>query len=74
MVIFSSVPALILLAVSAGLAIRGRLAARGRTAAWLSVCCASVLVLLILMEGGTLYEGLLCLLLPAWVLMKEPSP
>ena len=74
MVIFSSVPTLILLAVSAGLALWGRLAAQGHTLAWLSVCCASVLVLLILMEGGTLYEGLLCLLLPAWLLMKEPSP
>ena len=62
MVLLRSVPSLCLFAAGMLLALLSRHRRFGRAAAYGSIACADGLILLILMESGTLYEALACLL------------
>ncbi len=71
MVLTHSIPAMCFLGV--GL-ILGFLSGRGRFvrgAAFSAVACGSTALLFLLMEGGTLCEGLACLLLPVFLIMPR---
>ena len=71
MVLTHSIPAMCFLA--AGL-ILGCLSRRRRSAggaAFSAVACGSAALLFLLMEGGTLCEGLACLLPPVFLIMPR---
>ena len=73
MVILRSVPAMILAGAAVILALLARCGRSPRWTAWGSVFSASLLVLPVLAEGGTLYEALAWLLLPVGLMMRRET-
>ena len=71
MTIVHSVPVLALQAAACALALLARFGVRARFTGFLSVMCASFLIVLVLLEGGTLYEALAYLLVIVWLLLPK---
>ena len=71
MTIVHSVPVLVFLAAACILALLARLGVRARFTGFFSVMCASFLIVLVLLEGGTLYEALTYLLITVWLLLPK---
>ena len=71
MTIVHSVPVLAFLAAACILALLARFGVRARFTGFFSVMCASFLTVLVLLEGGTLYEALAYLLVLVWLLLPK---
>ena len=71
MTIIHSVPVLALLAAACALALLAMFGICARFTGFFSVMCASFLTVLVLLEGGTLYEALAYLLITVWLLLPE---
>lgn len=69
MVIFHSIPALVCLLSAFIFALLCRLGKAAQWTGFFSILLAGTLIVLTLMAGGSLHEGLAYLLLPLWLLL-----
>lgn len=69
MLVFHSIPALVCLLASISFALLCRLGKAAQWTGFFSMLLAGALIVLTLMAGGSLHEGLTYVLLPLWALL-----
>ncbi|MBQ7657264.1 MAG: hypothetical protein IJI53_05385 [Clostridia bacterium] len=73
MLIFHSIPAMVCLLSSLIFALLCRLGKAGRWTGFVSMLLSGLMIILTLMAGGSLHEGLAYLLPPLWLLLPREA-